>query len=453
VTQREEEFSRLLGEGRRRDARGHVVHVALGCVFAVTVPLGPAANAIAFGALGVYALLRVWATWPAHWPVLKARVMWALAAMFAWQAMAIAWSPDPAQGMDDVNSNRFLLPLILALTPVAVSMDAVLVALGVASMMTTALQGMQRVVGEEFPLALWWHGERIAERFPGLLHPNSTAVFHMTVGLLALGIAVRGHLSARKRAAAVAVAVGAASGLVLTGSRGPWLAAIAGVAGLMLTFAVAGPMLRGGVGMGRGAKAAVGVMGALALALVFAARGQIAERIGAAVADVREMQTSGEMTSDTGTRVAQAEAALEIGKAHWVMGVGTGGYLTTVRAMAQQRAASGDGKRLPIHPHPHNAFLYAFACNGYPGVILMTWVWVEAGALSVRAMRAARERRSETLTSAAAAALPAATGALFFAFQLDCHNLSSAGTTMLAMLLLLALAAPVQAQAGSRAQS
>lgn len=446
MTRSEGEFSRLLEEGRRKDPRGHAVHVALACVFAITVPMGPAANAIAFGALGVYAVLRLWATWPAHWPVVKARVTWALAAMFVWQMTAIAWSPDRAQGMDDVNSNRFLLPLILALTPVATSMDAVLLCLGAASVLTTALQWMQRVMGEEFPLALWWHGERIAERFPGLLHPNSTAVFHMTVGLLALGVALQGGMSARRRATAVAVTVCAAGGLILTGSRGPWLAAVAGLAGLVLTIVVAGAVQSTRPRVSRGAKAAIGIAGVIVAALLFAARGQIADRIGAAVADVREMQSSGEMTSDTGTRVAQAEAALEIGKAHWASGVGTGGYLTTVRAMAQHRAESGVEQRLPIHPHPHNAFLYAFACNGIPGVLLMAWVWVEAGVLSVRAMRAARGLCSETLTSAAASTFPASLGALCIAFQLDCHNLSSAGTTMLAILILLALAAPVQAQ-------
>lgn len=436
----------LLALAETRDRRGHLFHVAFAALFALTVPLGPAANAVAFGILGFYAILRLWATAPCHLGLLRSRFAVSCAALFFWQFTALLWSPDQAQGLSDLASHRYIVPLMLAVWPVMRSVDYLICATAAAAVTTMIAQLLQCLYGDSFPLSLWWHGERIADRFPGFHHPNSTAVFHMTVFLLCLAAVLSHCCSQRCRIAAGLTAICSAGGLLMTGSRGPWLAASVGIM-ILISSVLLDRMSRVKRFSLSGSTVATVCMLVVIAVIVFAFRHQVTYRIQAAINDVREVAATGALDSDTGIRLAQAELAWELGEQNPWLGVGTGGYLASIR-----RKADESGARIPIHPHPHNAFLYALACTGWPGLLIMIWVWLEAARLAWRASVISGSDACQTLRSGIATGLPAATGALFIAFQLDCHNLSGSGSTMFAALAFLAftvLIHPVAPCAGS----
>ena len=104
------------------------------------------------------------------------------------------------------------------------------------------------------------------------------------------------------------------------------------------------------------------------LVVGFALRGPIADRLGAARTQVRDAM-SGEVTGDTGARIAMKSGALAAVRAHTVLGVGTGGFRDW---MTRRR---GEGDRVATSGHAHDTLLHVAASNGLVGVALLLAVF------------------------------------------------------------------------------
>ncbi|MFO0963574.1 MAG: O-antigen ligase family protein [Phycisphaerales bacterium] len=104
-----EEFARV----ESRDPAWSAVHLAAACAWCATLAIGKAPEAVAFGALALVAVVRLPSTWRLYPALLRSPPMLALAAFYAWQALAICWSsvPDPEYGA--LLPRGLLLPLLL----------------------------------------------------------------------------------------------------------------------------------------------------------------------------------------------------------------------------------------------------------------------------------------------------------------------------------------------------
>jgi O-antigen ligase len=383
----------LLEHARRRDPIGHAVHLGASLAAIFLLPLATGYKDVAFLVLCAVALLRLYATLaPCGYLLLHDRLLWLAAAWAAWRALSIAWSGDPAMGLEEVRALR-VLALPLMLWPVLVHPAWLLAALACGVLAQNLVQLMQG-------LGAFGLEPGANQRLHGLIHPIATGTFCALAACWHLSIVLR----ARGRivplaGAALAVAL---AGLVFSGSRGPWLGAAVALPSLLIAGIVSRPTRRRAAWL-----LAAGVVGAAVLAP--AAAPLVATRARAAWEDLQSFRR-GENDLRRDVRLILWTSAWRIFLEHPVHGVGAGGFSQAVHrhhpAVEQEWA------------HAHSVPLHELSTVGAVGAGLFA---VVLGGVMRRAWRA---RATAPWAWGTAAALVAwAVGSVFDSHHLNGHML------------------------------
>ncbi len=297
------------------------------------------------------------------------------AAYWAWQGASLLWTPDLKLGLKQVGCARWMWA-IPALWPV-MNRRRWLIAALVSGYLAGNLSQLLHTVGVRLDLhALTW--PRQPDRNSGWWDPVVGGTLLM--GALGLHLPAAAFGAGRWRwigAAGVAITITA---IFVTGTRGAWLAAAALVAIAAVAAVLKSPSRPRDLSIG-----AVAVT--LMVAGVWITAGEsISRRFTTARDEVAAYFDRGQITTDTGTRLALARWAIDAVVAHPLGGLGCGGF----RAWARERWANtpfqppeGTG-----HAHAHNALLHAAATSGAPGALL-------AVAVVLVALRNARRARHE----------------------------------------------------------
>lgn len=272
----------------------------------------------------------------------KSNFLAPIAVLLSVTALGITYSPDSAAGIERVVSLGSLAILFLAARTVAAE-DRGLRYFGGALLLGGTLLA---------PLALTLGGGSAGSRID-FLYRNPNSLGQACSLLLALAVSVALHarrLRVRLYAAASAAALLAA--LLATGSRGAYLATCVALA--VLVARKWG--IRGLASCGAGL--AVLLLAALA-------------------AGVRPSDIPGRLDADAGRRLATTTVALRSVARHPVLGVGTGGFATTVRGPESWRL---HGSR--VLGDPHNELLRLLVENGVSGAlafVYLVWCFLRLG--------------------------------------------------------------------------
>jgi O-antigen ligase len=372
-----------MAKAAARDPFGHRLHVILGLtwLFLSVGPVTVVELAVGLlwgvGILRAYVVHRTWRSVGCH-PTMWVVLLWAL-----WQMASIAWSPDPAQGWVEVSRSRWIAVMWLnwSILPYR---GAMITALVLGFLAANAAQVLN-AAGHWLNVG-WMVLDRNPDRNPGWWQPV-VAGSMLTAALgLHLPAAVMG--SGRTRWLAMLGAAVTTAGVLVTGSRGAWLASAALI---LIVIAVGvvwwfkGWMHRSAAANGSGWKHRSAVReehpgppkaqafprrALLPIVFVAVAGGVLWLTAGDAIVrrydnardEIRRVIDHRDYTTWTGARVLMAKVALRAAAAHPVRGVGAGGYQKW-----------GDDHRQPgedgfIHVHAHNTYLHIAATTGLVGL-------------------------------------------------------------------------------------
>ncbi len=361
----------------RRDRIGDRIHLALACLglFLVSGPV--TVTELAFAPLLVYFVVRVVNTGPLWIHGFGQPSVLAAVGLMAWGCVSLAWSPDPAQGLDEIGRLRWLVLLGLVF-PVIERRGALVTALAlglIVAGVAQLLSGLEPFRGL-FPAR---HPGRVTGWWDPVV---AGSVQCGTVGLF-LFPALRGVGWARW-IGGVGLAV-ALAGVLASGTRGAWIAAA-------LLLAVGVPLALGrnrgaipgqAAGSNPVARASrkrallvMGLVGVLALGGV-----AVTQREGLMIRVEQARQelaaaAAGDLDTPTGARVAVMAFALESGlRRPWGLGAGgieRGNNHLPLATGGKWQVASGSSL-----PHAHSAPLHLFGTLGWVGLGLGgLWAWV-----------------------------------------------------------------------------
>lgn len=392
----------------REDTRGQVMHAVIGSA-SVVMLTGPT-SVVEFAVLpvGLFWLIRWGWSWRgARWVFVTPVFLIGLA-LFAWQALSLAWSPDRHVGVEEMGTARFawgvgMLFCVLNRRRWFVYALAAGFLLGNVSQLLHAM-------GREWSWMEWATWPRKAERNSGWWDPAVGGTLLVAALGLHLPAAVMGR--GRERVVGVVLSLVTLVAVFATGTRGAWLgsAALVGMVVVVgvwrlvvgrskeeeveedaLTPALSQKTGRGGAdhrAMWRRAAVAM----AVALALLVGAGGvawavagkSIEARYVAGREEIRRALKEGDFNSDTGARLAMAVWAWEMFRDHPVRGVGVGGYRHAVEQKLRERGA--DPATRSVHDHAHNTVLHAAATTGLVGAGLLGAFLIVGGVGLVRSI-------------------------------------------------------------------
>jgi len=343
------------------------VYLAACAVFLFLLPVSTALSGIGMAVMVIVAFLA----WPKFsstlWPVVRSPIMWTALAWLAWCALTLAWSGDPGQGLDELGAARHLLvPLLL--WPL----------LAERRLLVAALLGgvfIQNLVQFAHALGLLEAGAHGADgRTGGWLHPIQTGAF--CGAALCWHLAWIVHERSRWRWLALIPALAAFAGLLLTGSRGPWLATLIAVP-LELVIIIARRPGRRRFAL---VLAGAGVLAASVGGSI--ARGMIAQRLQSAADEYRGAIEREEFGTSVGLRIGLWTWAWDAFRARPVTGHGAGSFRALmIEQPAYQRAAARDpalAKEYIQRDHAHSTYLHLLACTGVIGAGLFIAFMVQA---------------------------------------------------------------------------
>lgn len=338
-----------LQHARQRNRLGHWLHVAAGVFYLFGLGFSSYAVSWGFGVLAVVALVRTPYTIRSYGPLFRDWVGWLFIAFAAIYGVSVLWSPDRSQGLDEWKSFRAVFTAMM-LWPVIEYVPAMIVGFLLGVLGQNIAQLMQAVGVLEIPLG---DGPRLR----GLTHPVLTATLCI--------VAMCWHLSAVLIARGVwrwLPAIGflvAGVGMVLTGSRGPWIAAAVTMPVMVLVVAMRKPEARR-------AAVVVVVCGLVAAAASWPfVKDIVAYRLKMTQTDA-ELVEEGTYTHDMGYRIACWSAAWELFVDHPLTGVGAGGF----RSAANETSFA---KTLDEPEHAHSLYMHSLVSTGvFGGLALLT---------------------------------------------------------------------------------
>jgi O-antigen ligase len=216
----------------------------------------------------------------------------------------------------------------------------------------------------------------------------------------------------RRRWFTVGLAVAAVAALVITGSRGGWLGAAAGIL-VMLVFVARDERASAWIHRLRSVRPSVAVVGLVALVSVAIALGPLlATRL---------------LSGDAG-RGELWSAAWSIFTSHPLLGAGPGSW-QSMRALEPISVA-----HLALLPHAHQVFLHVAAETGLAGLAAVAWFLIRFVRLAVDALRSAPTREARLVRQVTVASLVA-----FGAHSQVDTQLHLPGVILLVMLLVARL--------------
>lgn len=386
------------GRMHRRDAIGDRIHLALACLGLFLVAGPVTVTELAFAPLLVFFVIRVKNTGPVWIHGFGQPAVLAALALAGWLGITLLWSPDRAQGLDEIVRLRWFL-LVPLMYPVIERRGTLVLVLALGLIAAGAAQLLSGLDALRPPFAV---------RHPGRVSGWWQPVVAGSMQVGAIGLFLPAALVGAGRArwvGGVGLAV-ALAGLLASGTRGAWLA------GGVLVVVGAVLVLRGAGRRDRLVGAGVLVGGLLAAGAVgLANRDGIALRLDQARAELAAA-ASGDLQSNTGGRLGVMRAAAGAGLAEpW--GVGAGG----IKAAAAERYGPDHAA---VMDHAHCTPLHLWGVGGVPAVALaglLYWTIIRAG---VRAGRAAGAGSLERGVPYAAAGLLLA--GMFDAVHLNTHT-------------------------------
>ena len=359
----ESEVARRLAYARERDPVGDAAHVGLAMVYLVLLPIATAPQTIAYFVLLAYAILRSHVTWRSYASLLPGWLGWAIVAWGLLRLTSLAWSSNPAVGWDQTEVFRLIL-LPLALWPIIDRAPLLVAAFLAGVLVVNVVQAFQ--VAGVLGLSVD-HNDRAG----GLIHAIHTgqmcgaAVVWHAAGIL-------GYRAWRRWLSGAALLV-AAAGLLLSGSRGPWIATAIAGGGLLVVAAWRRPAVR------PVAVAALGLAVATMVGAVLLGGDVVRTRFREALADI-DAARQGELDSNLGLRFAMWETARQVILDRPLTGVGAGGFdLDLVEETTESTYTFVDGLF-----HAHSLYLHEPAVIGVAGGALVLVIVGIAGRRAIR---------------------------------------------------------------------
>jgi len=379
----------LLQEARERDPVGHRLHVIFAMGYLATLPLANSVSDITFAIVVVCALVRLRSTWRCYVPLVRDRVLWLFLATAVMLGLSILWSDDGPEhatvvqeGLTELKAFRVIL-LPWALWPIVEAAPLLIAGFLVGVFGLDLVQFAQR-------LGLFGLELKGADRARGLIHPIQSGAFNLAAltWYLAALLSVK-WAGDRKSivliAALVCGALAAVAGLLFSGSRGVWVAAMLILPVAWVVLAVRGDRLRRAI--------ILLVPAGLALALVLALGGwrYAVDRFEDAQRDYRDAER-GDYTGSIGQRILMARWSWRFFAQSPLYGNGAGSFREmskeTPEFAEMESRWPGRAENDKFTPaHPHNAYLHMLTSTGVIGtslflsmlVLLMLRAWREPG--------------------------------------------------------------------------
>lgn len=402
----------------RRDAIGDRLHLVFACLglFLVSGPV--TVTELAFAPLAVFFFVRVVNTGPLWIHAFGQPAVLCALALAAWLGLTLAWSPDPAQGLEEIARLRWLIlpallyPAIRNRRPLVLALALGLTVAGIAQLLS-GLDALRPPFDHRMPgrISGWWD-----------------PVVAGSIQCAALGLFLPAALRGRGRYRWIGmVGLGIAlAGVLASGTRGAWIAAA-------VLLAVSVPLiLRHADRRARRAALAAGLIGLLGLGgLALTLRDGLTVRVNEARAELAAAR-AGDLNTLTGARIGVMQMSLEAGlRQPWGLGAGATRSAATERFGPDHQAAG--------FAHAHSTPLHLLSVGGLPGLAL-------GGLLAWVLLRNASRADPREPARALEAGLPYAIGGLLLAGMFDTIHIN---TQTCAMLGALAALSPAYRPTGS----
>lgn len=391
-----------------RDAIGDKLHLFLGLAGLICL-FGPVTmTELALLPFFVFFFVRIVNTLPIWIHGFGQPLVLASLALIAYMFVALIWSPDLTNGLAEIGQLRWLMAMgfffpIIEHRAKLVGALCIGLALGQIGQVLDAFAGFdikpiaQLVENHPGRIAGWWHpvvGGGLLVAAMGLHMPAALLGRGCTRVLGVLGLTI------------------SSIGVLATGTRGAWIAAVLLCAlGVLVVLRVKRvPIKR---------IAMVGGLGLIMLGIAgFVLRDSIMIRVNETRAELQEIN-QGDYDSYSGRRVRMAQEAINAFSAHPMVGVGTGSY---------ERWCAQQGQRYGAHAH--NSALHTAATLGIVGITL--WILV----LFVALRNAWRWGASDPEHPYAMGPALGLAG-LLLASMTDCVHINAQSVAMLGVLLAL----------------
>ena len=350
--------------------------MAIAGAFAFVLPLGmvPGAKDVLLIALLVYTVLRLPKIHACFGPFVRDPLMWWILAWPVWLAISLAWSPSPIFGGEELRAWRMLLVPIL-LWPVMHRYRLLVMAFLLGCLVVVLVQLGQIIGVPGFELD-------IQGRADAWMHPIlagamlATAAMWMLTGVLQW----QGNRAVAMAAGLIIVVIG----LVLTGSRGPWVSmAIAGSMLVIGTLALCPAARKRTCTMG-----ALGIVAICGLVLldVYVLSGKLTgpvrNRLETALLetdsssgdDHYEIALGGWHRTPIGYRLLVWQGARDVFLDHPLIGVGAGGLSANLEDAWWLSDPAAQAEGIPLrsqHLNPHSMYLQVLASTGIIGCLLL----------------------------------------------------------------------------------
>ncbi len=352
----------VLERAERTDPTLAAAHLGAALFWCAAAGLSPAFNSIAFAALMVTSLLRLWSLRSLVGTLLLHPVSLSLLALTGWLVLGVFWTPDREEWFDEAGALRILL-VLPALWPLVRTREALAWAIVVGVNIQNLFQ-----LAQHFDLL-----ERDASnvmRHAGLGgHPGHVTTWACAALLLTVAL-VGGRSLSRSAVAAVALSAGLSIlGVVLAAGRAPILAF--GPA-LLVTLGCLALFHRARILRSRSLRP---VLATAALFVVLV--GAVAALGGWSSLNwqVSSLGFGASPSGSVGQRLVWWSAARELAREHPIRGLGLAGFedeVARTNAVISAIAGSGD-PAVASHlkaAHPHSVYLALLVDAGVIGLAL-----------------------------------------------------------------------------------
>lgn len=359
-----------------RDARGDPWHWLLAALWALCVVAPMSVAEFAVIPLAVVWCARCFYVPRAMTLGLRLPTFLVLLLWGAYHAISLLWTRDLRIGVEQVGVLRFALAIVLIFP--ALEKRGLLIGAMALGFLAGNVSQVTEWIGERWQIA-WlapWH---FVGRNGGWWGPAYGGELMVAALGLHLPAAAMGRGAAR--GVAIAGVLVTLAGMLATGTRAAWFAAVMlGVCVLVVAASRAGARRGRIVLAGLVVFAAVGAGAWLVAGESIAARVSQARReIGAAIVEHR-------YEGDDATRLAMARWAMDAIAERPILGMGAGGYSGYVRETKRGEGRAYEEFVRAGHGHCHNAVLQAWACGGLVGLGLTALVLVVVAGSCVRTL-------------------------------------------------------------------
>lgn len=353
----------------QKDLRGDRFHAAFAFIWGVLIvgPISLGEAAIAFpGLLWLVRLFVVPRTtrWALAQPTFFALALWT-----AWRLIACTWSHGGFVAVEQTGVVRFAAAM-LALYPIMHHRGFIVAGLATGLLLGNLTQ-LANWVGVKHDVQ-WLVLKQFTDRNGGWW-PVTWGAQHLVAAFgLHFPVAVMGK--GKWRAAGIVGTLATTLGLLATGGRGSWLAAIA-LALVVLIVAIArirDPRRRTLFAISALASTALAAVGVWSFAgpQIQARFAQATDEISRAIEHRDFEKADGSRVGDDSSRVAMLGWSLKAIREHPILGVGTGGYYQYVKDTKQADGPVYDDFIRRGHGHGHNALLHEWATTGLIGLVI-----------------------------------------------------------------------------------